>query len=143
MANHMDGLYSVAAVGIAGFSAAVLRFPEGRIEGNDTAGSRYSGSYRLSGADTVDVNIEITSPPGTFGVFGIAPGETFRTLSDHVSLPTDLFLAGKPYSLPSYGIALVAARIPDSYQPLTGADGIRAMVSQLEAADRAWRSRGM
>ncbi|NGN44450.1 hypothetical protein G6N74_25600 [Mesorhizobium sp. CGMCC 1.15528] len=135
----IDGLYSLAAVGVAGMSAIVLKLDQGRIEGNDSAGARYIGTYEADGAG-YRLTLEIISPPYTFGVFGTSASETFRTNSDTIIVPASLFLERVPYTLPSYGITVIATRIPDTYANLAGKDGIRTLIGMLERAEAAWKN---
>jgi hypothetical protein len=134
----IDGLYSLAAVGVAGMSAIILKLGQGRIEGNDSAGARYIGTYEADGTGYT-LTLEITSPPNSFGVFGSSASETFRTNIDTIILPASLFLERVPYTLPSYGITVIATRIPDTYADLAGKDGIRTLIGMLERADSAWK----
>src|SRR5690606_38824315 len=108
----------------------------------DTSGSRYTGAFQRRNDDMVEVRLEITVPPGSFGVFGSSPGDTFMVRNETVELPVTFFLDRMPFELPLYEIVLVATRIPPTYAALAGPGGIRGMIAMLQSAEAAWQSAG-
>ena len=138
--NVPEGIYSIAATSIGGASLLVLKIAEGKVTGNDTSGSRYEGTIVDIGSGNVQVDLSVKFPPNTFGIWGTTPTETFQTRSFSQVIPSAVFTSGQPFSMPSFGMTLIAVPIPEEYGMLAGQSGLAAYIEALQAVQKAWET---
>lgn len=136
--SKIDGTYSLVAASVAGCSIATVVLREQRLEGNDIAGSRYLGSFAVDSPGHHIFTLEMKFPPGVHGIFGSSESETFQTRTFAISVPDTVFTNDQTFHEPSYGMTILARRIPDAYAPLAGVNGIDHMIASLTNAKRNW-----
>lgn len=135
-----DGTYSIAAIGVGGASLLAMKIERGAMYGNDISGSRYSGTITPEGREAARVSLSIIMPPGTFGVWGTNPNETFQTRSFSEVIPNSAFTDREPYTIPGYNMTVMITPIPDEYTYLTHADWIAISIDRLRSLQRVWAS---
>jgi hypothetical protein len=113
MTNTVDGTYAVIAAGSAGCSLAVCSVHNGQLVGNDSGGAQYAGSVRDAG-DQIVLHIQLTFPPGTFGIWGSSPAETWETRALLRSVSREEWQRGNPIYVASNATWVTCRRIPDS-----------------------------
>lgn len=73
MSSHIDGIYSGQITGTHGIGFAMFVLLRGVITGVDTAGTKFDGTYRLSG-QTYDGEVDVWVPPNTELIQGTRAG---------------------------------------------------------------------
>ncbi|TIN87064.1 MAG: hypothetical protein E5X94_01730 [Mesorhizobium sp.] len=138
MTNQFDGIYSVAASGLGGSSLATIEVAGGRLRGNDTAGSRWSGTVTDKGDGKLVFDVEVTFGPNVFGIWGTSPSETFQTRRMAVDIPAAA-LDGIPYTVPSFDLTLIFRRISEDFASLAGPLGLDVFIGMLQSMRDAWQ----
>jgi hypothetical protein len=142
MTSNIDGTYALVVTSVAGASMLALSIRDGKIEGNDIAGSRYTGTATAVGDNMIRIDLKADMPPNTFAVWGTSASETWMTREDSATLPIDKILSGEPIRIDHLAMWAVFQRIPDDAAWQAGEDGYDAfadMVASLAAARRARR----
>lgn len=133
-----DGTYSVFAAGTAGTSIGVIHVSQGNVNGNDISGARYSGRLNPLPNSKVEVDLEMTLPPNTFGIWGTSASETFETRTIKFAVDDNAFRDGTLQHVAGYGLNVVFTLVPDEQAYLAGPDGLREMAATLQRAQTAW-----
>ena len=76
---EIDGTYSMVASGVKGCSSAVVSIRDGKLEGWDSSGSRYEGTYSIVDGSDVDFDVKMTLPPNHFLIWGASPVPAWQT----------------------------------------------------------------
>jgi hypothetical protein len=141
MGDTIDGTYSVTAAGSAGCSLAVCSVQNGHLIGNDIGGARYAGSITETGEQIV-LDIQMTFPPGTFGIWGSSPAETWETRSLRRSVSNAEWQSGNPIYVAGNATWVTFRRIPDDYAHVARPGGHGAIGARLQAVEAQWQARG-
>jgi hypothetical protein len=138
MTTTYDGTYSVFAAGTAGTSIGVIHVSQGKVIGNDMSGARYAGRLNPLPNSKVEVDLEMTLPPNTFGIWGTSAAETFEIRAIKFAVDEKAFREGNLQHIGSYGLNVVFTLVPDDQAHLAGPDGLREWAEALQRAQAAW-----
>jgi len=139
---EIDGTYSMVASGVKGCSSAVVSIRDGKLEGWDSSGSRYEGTYSIVNGSEVDFDVTMTLPPNHFLIWGMSLVPGWQTREIKQRLPLSHLQTGQPHFMASEQLWIAFSRVPDDeYAHLAGPDGFRLFVENALDILDDWEAR--